>query len=264
MTFKEVKNRITDKQMITIIKALGGDCDESLSTDNYLIFSSLLYHGLSANEHSYKMYYYRGTKTFHDYKLGESFDIYTLICKFKNYNMPQAKDFICSHCGIDGNERKLKNTYLWSDDFVSFETKQEEKNKVYDKGILNIFQQLYHISWIKDNITVESMKKFGICYTYKKIIIPVFDINNNLIGIRYRTLEENANFKYKPYIDAEGIMYTFKTRNTFYGLKENHNNIKKYKECILFESEKSVLLLCGNGAWRYVWSSGAFDHWGSD
>ena len=62
MTFKEVKNRITDKQMITIIKALGGDCDESLSTDNYLIFSSLLYHGLSANEHSYKMYYYRGLK----------------------------------------------------------------------------------------------------------------------------------------------------------------------------------------------------------
>lgn len=241
MTFKEIKNKITDTQIILIIKALGGDCDENLSTNDYLIFSSLLYHGLNANNHSYKMYYYRETKTFHDYKLGESFDIYDLICRLKNINMPQAKDFICSLCGIKGYNTNKKNTYLWMDDFVSFEERQVEENKIYDKGILNIFKPLYHISWIKDNITVKTMQKFGICYTYKKIIIPLFDVDNNLIGIRYRTLEDNADFKYKQYTDALGKMYTFKTRNNFYGLRENYNNIKKYKECILFESEKSVL-----------------------
>lgn len=241
MTFKEVKNRITDCQMISLVKSLGGDFDEALSTSEYLIFSSILYHDLDACNHSYKMYYYRETKTFHDYKLGESFDIFNLICKLKDCNILQAKDYICSHCGIKGNRKINKNTYLWADDFLSFEEPKRESNKIYDKSILNIFRKLYHISWIKDNITIESMEKFGILYGYNKIIIPLFDLNNDLIGIRYRTLEENADFKYKPYLDAQGVMYTFKTGYNFYGLKENYSNIKKYKECILFESEKSVL-----------------------
>ena len=94
MTFKEIKNKITDTQIILIIKALGGDCDENLSTNDYLIFSSLLYHGLNANNHSYKMYYYRETKTFHDYKLGESFDIYDLICCDAHF-VAKHLDFDC-------------------------------------------------------------------------------------------------------------------------------------------------------------------------
>ena len=244
MTLKEIKNRLTDENIIELVKDIGGDYSEQLSTDEYILFSSILYHKQQANKHSYKMYYYRETKQFHDYKLGESFDIFELIQRIKDYKLPQAKDYICSFCGLKQNfSIAQKPCYQWANDFMTLFEREVEVvvDKKYNKDILKIFEKKYHISWINENITKEVMSKYDIMYEYNKIIIPVKDINGELIGIRYRTLRKDDDFKYKPYTDYCGITYTFKTRNTFYGLYENAENIRKTKEVILFESEKSVL-----------------------
>lgn len=244
MTLKEIKNKLTDKNIIELVEDIGGDYSEQLSTDEYILFSSILYHKQQANEHSYKMYYYRETKQFHDYKLGESFDIFELIQRMKSYKLPQAKEYVCTFCGFKQQlSIARKPCYQWASDFITlFEGKCESVVELkYDKEILKIFEKKYHISWIKENITKEVMNKYDILYEHNKIIIPVKDIEGNLIGIRYRTLKKDDNFKYKPYTDYCGMTYTFKTRNTFYGLYENAENIRKAKEVILFESEKSVL-----------------------
>ena len=244
MTLKEIKSKLTDKNIIDLVKDIGGDYSEQLSTDEYILFSSILYHKQQANKHSYKMYYYRETKQFHDYKLGESFDIFELIQRIKDYKLPQAKDYICSFCGLKQNfSIAQKPCYQWANDFTTLFEREVEVvvDKKYNKDILKIFEKKYHISWINENITKEVMSKYDIMYEYNKIIIPVKDINGELIGIRYRTLRKDDDFKYKPYTDYCGITYTFKTRNTFYGLYENAENIRKAKEVILFESEKSVL-----------------------
>lgn len=244
MTLREIKGKLTDKNIIELVEDIGGDYSEQLSTDEYILFSSILYHGQQANEHSYKMYYYRETKQFHDYKLGESFDIFELIQRIKDYKLPQAKDYICSFCGLKQNLSITRNPcYQWANDFTTLFEREVEVvvDKKYNKDILKIFEKKYHISWINENITKEVMDKYDIMYEHNKIIIPVKDINGDLIGIRYRTLRKDDNFKYKPYTDYCGITYTFKTRNTFYGLYENAENICKAKEVILFESEKSVL-----------------------
>ena len=242
MTLKEIKNRLTDENIIELVKDIGGDYSEQLSTDEYILFSSILYHKQQANEHSYKMYYYREIRQFHDYKLGESFDIFELIQRVKDYKLPQAKDYICSFCGLEQNLSITRNPcYQWTNDFTALFEKKTVVDKKYDKDILKIFEKKYHISWINENITKEVMNKYNILYEYNKIIIPVKDIDGDLIGIRYRTLRKDDNFKYKPYTDYCGTIYTFKTSNTFYGLYENAENIRKGKEVILFESEKSVL-----------------------
>lgn len=244
MTSKEIKNRLTDENIIGLVRSVGGDYSEQLSTDEYALFSSILYHKQQANEHSYKMYYYRETKQFHDYKLGESFDIFELIQRMKDYKLPQAKDYICSFCGLKQDFNiPCKPCYQWADDFTTLFERATKTvtNKKYNKDILKIFKKKYHINWINENITKEVMDKYDVLYEYNKIIIPVKDINGNLIGIRYRTLSKDNNFKYKPYTDYCGVTYTFKTRNTFYGLYENAENIRKAKEVILVESEKSVL-----------------------
>ena len=89
------------------------------------------------------------------------------------------------------------------------------------------------------------MDKFNIRYSVSRnqIIIPHYDINGNLIGIRGRTLneEEAEEFgKYRP-IEIEGVEYAHPLSLNLYGIYENKEAIKRIKRVVLFEGEKSVL-----------------------
>ena len=68
--------------------------------------------------------------------------------------------------------------------------KTKEEPEKYNENILNLYNDIYFEGWIKENISIESMKKYHIKYDIvnERIIIPHFDINNNLIGIRCRNL----------------------------------------------------------------------------
>ena len=58
--------------------------------------------------------------------------------------------------------------------------------------------------WLKEGISQEVMDSYGIAFdpVMWGIVIPHYDINGKLIGIRERTLikEEEINGKYKPAI----------------------------------------------------------------
>ena len=75
------------------------------------------------------------------------------------------------------------------------------------------------------------------------IIIPHFDINNNLVGIRERTLikENETNGKYKPAI-LNAKMYNHPLAFNLYNINNSKENIKKIRKVIVFEGEKSCLL----------------------
>ena len=89
------------------------------------------------------------------------------------------------------------------------------------------------------------MDKFNILYSnsQNKIIIPHYDIEGNLVGIRGRALDrweiENIG-KYLP-VKVEQTWYKHPLSMNLYGLNKNKENIKKYGYVFLFESEKSVL-----------------------
>ena len=84
------------------------------------------------------------------------------------------------------------------------------------------------------------MKQYNIKYSIEqnKIIIPHYDINNNLIGIRGRALnEEDLSIgKYMP-VQIEGTIYSHPLMYNLYGLNIVKDNIKKYKMAIVAESE---------------------------
>lgn len=89
------------------------------------------------------------------------------------------------------------------------------------------------------------MQKFNIKYDgwNNCIIIPNFDYNGNLIGVRgrYFNPEDIQKGKYRP-IYRDKVLYNHPTGRTFYGIYENHNTIEKKKTCVIFEGEKAVLL----------------------
>ena len=75
------------------------------------------------------------------------------------------------------------------------------------------------------------------------IVIPHYNIDNKLIGIRERTLikEEESNGKYKPAI-LNYQMYNHALGFNLYNLNNSKENIRRIKKAIVFEGEKSCLL----------------------
>ena len=77
-----------------------------------------------------------------------------------------------------------------------------------------------------------------------KIIIPHFDIDGRLIGIRSRALdkkEAEMYGKYRPLQIGE-ITYAHPLQFNLYGIHEHQNGIKMRRQAIIAEAEKSVLL----------------------
>ena len=86
------------------------------------------------------------------------------------------------------------------------------------------------------------MDKFKIIFSIgqNKIIIPHFDINGRLIGIRGRALEKKEIEecgKYRP-VQIGKTLYTHPLQFNLYGIFEHKNGIQRRKSAIIAEAEK--------------------------
>jgi hypothetical protein len=115
----------------------------------------------------------------------------------------------------------------------------------YSSFVLDIYKEYYHKQWLNEDISAEAMKKFNIKFDVfsNKIIIPHYNINNELIGIRGRSLNQEdilQGRKYMP-VKVENTIYSHPISCNLYGLSHNLNTIKKLRKVLLLEGEKSVL-----------------------
>jgi hypothetical protein len=170
------------------------------------------------------------------------------------WNLPEAIDFIARKYGFAPNQNKDDFDLNIKDDLKIFDKYDRIKdiNKLTQKVELKEYEGnfLKHLPrpiispWIKEGITQEIMNIHNICYNPQShgIVIPHYDINNRLIGIRERTLiEENELYgKYRPAYIA-GKMYNHPLSFNLYGLYQNKENIKRIKKAFVFESEKAVM-----------------------
>ena len=253
MDFKELREQLTDEMVKSIL--IQFNVEPVLETAQEIIFPTCC-HNLEGG--SPKLYYYKNTKLFHCYtECSETFDIFTLLQKMyklrgEEISLRQA----VSLCDLDASGIKaedkgyscvedikymqgLNNIYVPDVDNLDFKT--------YDKNILRKFSFDYMglMSWIQEGISIESLQKFNIKYdNYRDaIVIPNFDYEGKLIGIRERFLkpQDVAKGKYRPLYD-NGVLYNHPTGRTFYGIYENHKAIERKKIAVIFEGEKSVLL----------------------
>lgn len=253
--FQKLKESLNQSQIIEVVEYLGGDCKQDATTNEYMIFSSLLYHVNDSLNHKYKMYYYFDSNMFHDYKLGDNFDIFELVKRAKAndgivINMGQAAKIICSILGIkdfevDSLERA--NTYNYLNDLGKYlgNNPPQKEVKIFPINSLDIFPKIYHQSWIDDGITIEAMQKFNIRYypAENEIVIPCYNIDDDLVGIRARNVDPNKDWKYLPLTRLNGNRYNYKfpTGQTLFGINKTADNIIRTKRVMIFEAEKSVL-----------------------
>ena len=135
----------------------------------------------------------------------------------------------------------LKEIKALENKISKFSQKREQELKIFDDTILNNMSLIPASSWLREGITIDTMKKYGIKYylSEDKIVIPHRDINGNLIGIRGRTMikEESEMFgKYMP-LKIGDTMYNHPLSFALYGLYENQDNIRKAKKVFIFEGK---------------------------
>jgi hypothetical protein len=172
------------------------------------------------------------------------------------WNLPEAIDFIARKFGFSPNEVDFDDQQQNRDDFKLFERydrikdinvqTQEIELKEYDGSFLkNLPHNIIIKPWEDEGIKFEQLQRHNICYDPKTggIVIPHYDINNRLVGIRERTmvLENEQYGKYRPAYFMNQL-YNHPLSYNLYNLNFSKDNIRRYKKAIVFEGEKSPLL----------------------
>ena len=244
LTYEDIIKKITLPQVKNFLQSLG--VAEIEEHDDYLICPTICHNPIDQAT-SMKLYYYDETKNFHCYtQCSENFSIITLYQRYMSLNHGDisydeaamyVRQFIFGHQEIEYVPRKEKKQEIHKVDFITLPE--------YDKNVLDVFQEYDHPLWLKDGINHEAQRKFGIRYSISqnKIIIPHYDIDGRLIGIRARAInpQDIAIGKYMP-IKIENTIYAHKLGFNLYGIYEHQAAIKLLKKAIIYESEKSVML----------------------
>lgn len=256
MNAQEFKASLTVTDIINfVVQALGS---EDYMEDNA---GNPIFQTIDHNERGqgkYKLYYYPDKQIFVSYTAGKTMDIYSLVQE-AGYasDFKTAFNFVANFFGYD----------IYSDDFkqpesvdltadwdllnkiaaVNQEVETKLKTKHISNSLIEYFPHLLPHKWEEEGISVQAMEKFHIRMDTinEKIVIPHYDINGQLIGLRGRAfnwfdLERGA--KYSPLYLGIDTIYNHPLGEHLYGLWANKETIKATKTVVIAESEKSVLL----------------------
>lgn len=242
---KDLIQELSNEEVIAIMTELGADRYQE--TRDAIVFPTIC-HNVDASEASMKLYYYPKTHTFHCYTdCGDTFNIVEMMKRRFELLHTEYNFFTDIVLRIGGKGHRF-NAHGFSNPYESIydiESNEIEVNiPKLNKGLLNAFTFYPTPEWLNDGISEEAMKHYNILYSISrnKIIIPHYDVDDNLIGIRGRALnDEDIQFgKYMP-VMIEGKMYAHPLGYNLYGLNVVKDNIKKYKMAIVAEGEKSPM-----------------------
>lgn len=247
-----------------------------LGKDDTIMFESVCH-----NSESKKLYYYHNPRTndendigrnFYCYVCGTSGNIIDILGEMSGLDFNSSISTIENATGLkfERGRRKIRGLKLGSREntdlgFLSIHTKKRQSYRTietkYDDSILDCFSPEYPLEWKEEGIDEWTAEEFDIRYNANdnQAVIPIRNLEGDLIGIRVRNFDETAvarGFKYMP-LQYRGQMYRFPTSNVMYGLYENQDNIRHHGKVFLFEGEKSVLMTnsyydgCGLGLAAY-------------
>lgn len=249
----KIKNSLTIEQVMDLVAELGGE--PRMQPGGEYFTARTICHGGD----SHKLYYYNNTHLFrcYTYCSPEIFDIFELVRKVNSrqnqeWTLPHAVQYVASYFGIsaenfdfDGIQEKLQDWQILSNYDRISSSNDNQKPRVemifYSGDILKHLPQPHILPWEEEGITYEVMQSRGVCYdpAAHGIVIPHYDLDGDLIGIRERTLvkEEEKYGKYKPAI-LNGKMYNHPLGFALYNLNFSKENIKIIQKAIVFEGKR--------------------------
>lgn len=236
---------------------LGSNYPKRTGDDDNIRFNTVCHHRKGGKQN---LSYMASSQTFTCFsECSDSFDIFEVVKR--NHKLKRVKmnfydtvRFVAEVTGnFIGQKRQVgfgKPNYMIDDwDFIDgydIRTTQSTVYKPLNKGLIDVYDKIYHQDWLDDGISIQSMKDFNIRYNIKdhQIIIPHYNsTNGELIGIRGRNLMPeplSEGKKYMPvYLQGQGFNHSL--GGNLYGMYHNKEAISRIRKIMIVESEKGVM-----------------------
>lgn len=244
-------SKVNTSDILRLMEKLGISESHVRYGNDCLIFPTICHNELTNNP-SQKLYYYESSKRFYCYTSCKSMSIFDFIIntyKTRGFKM----EFIRAYNMLDEIvSHRLKTGFAVIQTPKPFNTTKidenwEEQLPVYNHHVLECFTQQPRFldPWMSEGIDYNVLVEFGVRFDMvrNRIVFPVIDHLGRLVGIRVRNFNQadlDAGRKYMPLWHNEEL-YNCPKMMVVYGYYQNRQTIKKLKEAIVFEAEKSVL-----------------------
>lgn len=221
----------------------GNDC---------LIFPTICHNEL-VNNPSHKLYYYESNKRFYCYTHCKGLSIYDFIM-----NVYEARGlkltFTQSHNLLSKIvDERVKHGFAIIEAPVDRRPKEIKKDwytqlTVYNPHVLECFTQQpkYLAPWLEEGMDYDVLCDFGVKFDMvrNRMVFPILDHMGRLVGIKVRNFNQKDIEEHRKYMPLwhNKELYNYPKMMVLYGFYQNRKTIRKAKEVILYESEKSVLL----------------------
>lgn len=247
MDYEDIVSNLETHAIVSMMEKLGAD--RWVDKGGHIIFPTIC-HNEDPSKASMKLYFYKDTKLFVCYTHDGNMSIFKFLKNYYEtrnieYDWYQDIYLVVRDCGsFRGVEGFAPEKYKSMKERYSAKRKEIELPE-YSPNVLECFVNLHPQEWLNDGISAEAMDKFNISYSisHNKIIIPHYDADGRLVGIRGRALNEweveNIG-KYTP-LRIEQNWYKHPLSMNLYGLNITKENIRKRGVCFLVESEKAVM-----------------------
>ena len=250
-----ILNSLTKEDIIKICTEMGSlTCKENAQGE--LCFNTSICHG---GDSPYKLIYYKDSKRFHCFTCSDSYGIIELVIrahrlKGKTLTYYRALYYIASKTGRlyekDSEQippEKTITDFEWINRLKSAKKNSKAVPNLTEinENILDIFWYAPYQGWLDEHITREAMSRFEIGYygLTNQITIPQRDINERLIGIRGRFLNDEDVERFGKYVPLQigGRFLSHQLGSNLYGIHVAKDKIRQCKKVMLVEAEKSVL-----------------------
>lgn len=169
----------------------------------------------------------------------------------------EAKSFICNLFNwqdlMDSKKEQRVDllSAIKSMRYKGYRRKFVNPNKVINESIMEDFINLPNVSWLSEGISYQTQLDYGIGFDMmtKRITIPIRNRFGQLVGIKGRLLREDDVTDMNP-----KYMYINKCNQSqeWFNLYIAISSIKKNKEVIIVEGEKSCMKFYDNGIYNVL------------
>lgn len=244
-------SKITTTDIIRLLEYLGVPENLIRYGNDCLIFPTVCHNELVSNP-SHKLYYYENSKRFYCYTNCKGMSVYDFImntytARGLKLSFSQAYQLLSSII-----DERMKHG------FAIIQEPKQNNNKVkkdwinqltiYNPHVLECFTQQpkYLTPWLEEGIDYNILLEYGVRFDMvrNRIVFPIYDHIGRLVGIKVRNFNQKDIEEHRKYMPLwhNKELYNYPKMMVLYGLYQNKSVIKKSKEVILYESEKSVLL----------------------
>ena len=172
-----------------------------------------------------------------DWSRGVSTDIISYIIREKNVDFKDVLQSTKRILGLSNDWRPRQKRSLFGGVFDNIaKPNQEIRLKTYDESVLDEYEKIGNLRFLRDGISLEAQKFWDIRFSTEDnaIIIPLHDEFGDLVGAKSRV-------NYEPQNGESKYWYAIPTQvsKTLYGYAANYQYLYG-NDVIVVESEKSV------------------------